>query len=82
MRTSIDVWDARELDYLANDVRIQFQANSEEGIVGTSAVSMSWEEAWSLFDQLRYLLHDEEVRERMIAEGQIERLTAKLITNK
>jgi hypothetical protein len=80
MRTTIDVWDGRELSYIANDVRIQFQTHSDEGIVGTSAVAVSWEEAWGLFDQLRYLLHDEEVRERMIAEGQIDRLTAELIS--
>lgn len=80
MRTTIDVWDARELSYIASDVRLQFQTHLTEGILSTSAVALSWEEAWSLFDQLRYLLHDDEVRERMIAEGQIDSLTAEFIT--
>lgn len=80
MRTTIDVWDGRKLDYVAKDVRLHFSTHVEGGaILGSSGVSLSWEEAWSLFDQLRYLLHDDEVRERMIAEGQIDISTAERI---
>ena len=79
MRNTIDVWDGRGLNYVAGDVRIAFSTHVEDGIASSSAVAISWKEAWELFDQLRYLLHDEEVREKMITEGQIDSLTAELI---
>ncbi len=82
MRTTFNVWDGRELDYLASDVRISFTTHAKGGATASgSDVSLSWEEAWKLYDQLRYLLHDSEVREQMIVDGQIDRHTAYMIAN-
>lgn len=66
----LTVWDDRDHDFIAGDVRIQQSIFTDSaGILAESELTLTWEDAWELFDSLRYLLHDDEVRQSMLDNG-------------
>ena len=68
---SVMVSDDREHGFIAGDVRIGASLHDrlDGGILAQQEVALSWSEAWEVYDALRYLLNDDEVKQEMTSSG-------------
>lgn len=67
----LKVWDDRDHNYIAGDVRIEQTMHDldSHGIVAEQEITLEWEQAWDLYEALRYVLNDGETRQDMRDSG-------------